>query len=185
MCVPPDIARIRQAREAAPRSSDIRDSEKLARLGYGVAERRALSPGLLDVCLNADAWSGPWATRRGFDSLLQMSSGIADAGMRWKNADKPVPLPVQALDHVTGYLMAAAAIHGLKRRFEHGQGMEARLSLAWTAKLLTDAGHAEPGQPFVPESVDDLSPAIEAAQWGPARRLLRRSRCTGRALRPP
>ena len=39
-----------------------------------------------------------------FDSLVQMSPGIADTGMRWSCADKPVPLPGQALDHATGYL---------------------------------------------------------------------------------
>ena len=58
--------------------------------------------------------------RRGFDSLLQMSSGIADWGMRRAGAEKPIPLPVQALDHATGYLLAAAAIRGLTERLRHG-----------------------------------------------------------------
>ncbi len=49
------------------------------------------------MSLNAYGWSGPWRNRRGFDSLVQMSCGIADAGMAWKHADKPVPLPLQAL----------------------------------------------------------------------------------------
>ena len=40
----------------------------LEKLGYGAEERRALAPGLIDVCLNAYGWSGPWRTRRGFDS---------------------------------------------------------------------------------------------------------------------
>ena len=43
-------------------------------------------------------WSGPWATRRGFDSLVQMSAGIAETGMHWRQSNKPVPLPVQALE---------------------------------------------------------------------------------------
>ncbi|MBX9720412.1 MAG: CoA transferase, partial [Candidatus Obscuribacterales bacterium] len=70
-------------------------------LGYGSAERRALSPGLIDVSLSAYGGSGPWAARRGFDSLVQMSTGIAEAGMNWRKTDKPIPLPVQALDHAT------------------------------------------------------------------------------------
>ena len=39
---------------------------------------------------------------------MQMSAGIADAGMRKLGKDRPTPMPVQALDHATGYLMAAA-----------------------------------------------------------------------------
>ena len=77
-------------------------ADALERLGYGVAERQALAPGLIDACLNAYGWSGPWQNRRGFDSLVQMSSGIAEAGMQWKKADQPTPLPVQALDHAPG-----------------------------------------------------------------------------------
>jgi crotonobetainyl-CoA:carnitine CoA-transferase CaiB-like acyl-CoA transferase len=50
----------------------------LDRLGFDAATRCALSPGLIDVSLDAYGWTGPWAARRGFDSLVQMSSGIAD-----------------------------------------------------------------------------------------------------------
>ena len=39
-----------------------------------------------------------------------MSRGIADTGMKQMAASGPVALPVQALDHATGYLMAAAVI---------------------------------------------------------------------------
>ena len=111
----------------------------LDRLGYDQATRRSISPGLIDISLSAYGWSGPWATRRGFDSLVQMSVGIAETGMHWQRSTKPVPLPVQALDHATGYFMAATAIRAVTRRLEEGFGTEARLSLARTAKLLTDA----------------------------------------------
>ncbi|WP_205417772.1 CoA transferase, partial [Escherichia coli] len=85
--------------------------------------------GLIDVCLNAYGWSGPWRTRRGFDSLVQMSCGLAEAGMVWRSASLPVPLPVQALDHATGYLMAAAVLTGMGQRLSRGTGYHARLSL--------------------------------------------------------
>src|SRR5215471_14499226 len=85
----------------------------LDHLGFDAVRRRSLSPGLIDVCLDAYGWSGPWASRRGFDSLVQMSAGIADAGMRMEGLGKPFPLPVQALDQATGYLMAAAAARAL------------------------------------------------------------------------
>jgi CoA-transferase family III len=143
----------------------------LERLGFGAARRRALAPGLIDVCLDAYGWSGPWAERRGFDSLVQMSAGIAHAGSSWKRSERPVPLPVQALDHATGYLAAAAAIRGVVRRLATGRGLAARLSLARTAKLLLDLGAGDDEPPFTSESPGDVAEAAEATPWGGARRL--------------
>ncbi|QQN36377.1 CoA transferase [Rahnella aceris] len=146
----------------------------LHKLGYGSEQRRAIAPGLVDVCLNAYGWSGPWRERRGFDSLVQMSCGIAEQGMQRSGRHKPVPLPVQALDHTTGYLMAAAVLHGLAQRMETGQGSECRLSLARTARELMENGTlAESGEPLI-ESADpaDFWPEQERTVWGNARRLL-------------
>ncbi|KST58808.1 acyl-CoA transferase [Methylobacterium sp. GXS13] len=140
-------------------------------LGYGPEARRALAPGLIDVSLDAYGWTGPWAGRRGFDSLVQMSCGLAEAGQRWRQAESPVPLPVQALDHATGYLMAAAVLRLLARRLSDGTGGQARLSLARTAAILIAAGPAEPAPALAPETREDLAPEIEATSWGPARRL--------------
>ncbi len=66
----------------------------LDRLGLDESRRAALRPGLIDVSLDAYGWTGPWQRRRGFDSLVQMSSGIAAEGMRWSGSDRPSPLPV-------------------------------------------------------------------------------------------
>ncbi|MGA3796788.1 CoA transferase [Pseudomonas fluorescens] len=145
-------------------------ADALERLGLGTNERRQLNPGLIDVCLNAYGWSGPWQNRRGFDSLVQMSSGIAEAGMRWKQADMPTPLPVQALDHATGYLMAASAIRLLAQRLNDGTGGSARLSLARTARLLIEHG---PGtdEALRTEDEQDQGLMVEQTPWGPAHRL--------------
>jgi len=142
----------------------------LTGLGLGAARRRALCPGLVDVSLDAYGWSGPWQGRRGFDSLVQMSSGIAEAGMRQMGRDRPTPLPVQAVDHATGYLLAAAAVRGLTGRLVAGTGCTVRASLARTAALLTGL---PPGQsmPFAPETLDDLAEHMEETTWGPARRI--------------
>lgn len=150
-------------------------ADALARLGYGVAERQKLAPGLIDVCLNAYGWSGPWQHRRGFDSLVQMSSGIAEAGMQCQQADKPTPLPVQALDHATGYLMAAAAITLLAR------GGSARLSLARTAKLLIEHG-AGTDEALRAEDESDQGLLIEQTPWGAAHRLQVPLKITGTPL---
>jgi hypothetical protein len=151
-------------------------------LGYGASARRALRPGLIDVSLSAYGWSGPWATRRGFDSLVQMSAGIAEAGMRWRQADRPVPLPVQALDHATGYFMAAMAIRAVTRRMDDGFGTEARLSLARTASLLTEADDAGPASLLAAETPADLSNVVEHTDWGDARRLAPPAAVDGAAM---
>ena len=145
-------------------------ADALQRLGFGTNQRRQLNPRLIDVCLNAYGWSGPWQNRRGFDSLVQMSSGIAEAGMHWKSADKPTPLPVQALDHATGYLMAASAIRLLAQRLSDGTGGSARLSLARTAKLLIEQG-ADPDESLRGEDQQDLGTLVEQTSWGAAHRL--------------
>ncbi|WP_199538463.1 MULTISPECIES: CoA transferase [unclassified Duganella] len=147
-------------------------SDALEGLGYGEQMRRQLNPGLVDVALDAYGWSGPLSGRRGFDSLVQMSAGIAHRGMQWRGADKPVPLPVQALDHATGYLIAAAVVRGLLNRLAEGSATRARLSLARTALLLTELSplEASGAQPLAAASDADLVPALEQTAWGEARR---------------
>ncbi|WLH11581.1 CoA transferase [Pseudomonas hefeiensis] len=156
-------------------------ADALERLGYGAEQRQRIAPGLIDVSLNAYGWSGPWQNRRGFDSLVQMSSGIAEAGMGWKQTDKPTPLPVQALDHGTGYLMAASAIVLLSRRLASGQGGSARLSLARTAKLLIEHGAGDPTL-LRAEAEDDQGLVVEQTPWGPAHRLQVPLKITGTPL---
>ncbi len=140
-------------------------------LGLGETQRRALNPGLIDVSLSAWGSSGPWSGRRGFDSLVQMASGIAEAGMRWKAANHPVPLPVQALDHATGYLMAMAALHGLVLRLRERMAVAARLSLARTAAALAGASREPTGVEFTGADEADYAESIERTAWGAARRL--------------
>jgi hypothetical protein len=133
--------------------------------------RDAVRPGLVDVSLDAYGWTGPWRNRRGFDSLVQMSSGIADAGRVAAGAVTPVPLPVQALDHATGYLMAASAITGLVLRAREGVGSHWRMSLARMAELLitTCEGVANSLESTI--DIPEPTGPIEHTSWGDARRL--------------
>jgi len=100
-----------------------------------VADRH---PSTVVVTLSAWGTTGPWAERRGFDSLVQIASGIGWA----TSADdrRPGALPCQLLDHATGYLAAAAALAGLARRARTGESTHVRLSLARTAQWLLDQG---------------------------------------------
>ncbi len=110
-------------------------------------ERR---PGLVVARLSAWGDGGPWAGRRGFDSLVQAACGIADteaAGGSVRDGGRPGALPAQALDHGTGYLMAAAVLRALsERQSGAGGGRVLRFGLATTAHWLT-RGITAPARP--------------------------------------
>ncbi|MFL6709146.1 MAG: CoA transferase [Massilia sp.] len=111
----------------------------LAALGFSTPELQALRPGLIEVSLSAYGHTGPWAQRRGFDSLVQSSSGIAWESAEAAGVAQPGPpgkLPCQALDHASGYLAAFGAMAALARRDDQGGGWRVRVSLAQTGRLL-------------------------------------------------
>lgn len=102
-----------------------------------LAERR---PGLVVARLSAWGEDGPWAGRRGFDSLVQAATGIA---VTEGPPGRPGALPAQALDHGTGYLLAAAVLRCLTERTAEGGTRLVRTALARTAAWLTGAGGEE------------------------------------------
>jgi crotonobetainyl-CoA:carnitine CoA-transferase CaiB-like acyl-CoA transferase len=109
----------------------------LDRFGLHANELAVRYPGLVIVTLNAWGHHGPWADRRGFDSVVQAPTGI---GMLEScDGETPGALPFQLLDHGTGYLAAAAALDGLRRQAAEGGTHLRRLSLARTANWLTSA----------------------------------------------
>ena len=106
---------------------------------FGLAPEALLQarPDLVIVTLSAWGSGGPWKARRGFDSLVQSACGIAERyGGATDDGWQPGALPVQALDHATGYGLAAAALALLAERLRNGRGGAARLSLARTAEEL-------------------------------------------------
>lgn len=145
--------------------------DALPDLGYDGETLRTINPRLLDVSLSAYGWTGPWAKRRGFDSLVQMSSGIADFGMKMEQVDSPFPLPAQVLDHAAGYLLGAAAVYALRQRHLHGTILRARLSLARVAHLLIPTQSQTKSDALAPETDADLTTEIEDTSWGSARRI--------------
>lgn len=127
----------------------------LERIGFGPADLAELRPGLVIADLSAYGWEGPWARRRGFDSLVQMSNGIA-----W-GEEGPSPLPVQALDHGTGWLAAAAIMTALRRQVTDGGTWRVRLSLAGTGRWLDSLGRKDPASSEV-----DFSDLLEETDSG-------------------
>ncbi|MFF9776970.1 CoA transferase [Streptomyces sp. NPDC013978] len=108
-------------------------------------------PGLIVAQLSAWGAEGPWAGRRGFDSLVQVATGIAAME---GTAERPGALPAQALDHGTGYLLAAAVLRALTEQAEQGYSRVVRLSLARTAAWLTDGIERAPGEGGAPGAPD-------------------------------
>ena len=96
---------------------------------------------------------------------------MSDEGMRIDGLEYPCPLPVQALDQATGYLMAAAVVRALLVRKVTGGALSARLSLARTAHLLASTVSSLKPPMQAPETNDDLASAIELTEWGAARRI--------------
>ncbi|MYH57691.1 MAG: acyl-CoA transferase [Boseongicola sp. SB0675_bin_26] len=141
----------------------------LDRLGYCESRRREINPDIIDVSLSAFGWTGPWRKRRGFDTVVQVNSGLAQEGMKRLGADRPVQLPIQALDHATGYLMAAAALCALRLQRADGRARSARLSLARTAHLLISNGVRDPIASTSSETC--VTELTEMTHWGPARRV--------------
>ncbi|MFP3991086.1 CoA transferase [Streptomyces sp. E11-3] len=122
---------------------------------YGLAPDALLSrrPDAIVAQLCAWGWdrSGPWAGRRGFDSLVQAASGIA--AIEAAADGTPGALPAQALDHGTGYLLAAAVLRALSDRQTHGGGRHVRLSLAGAASWLLHGIRPAPieGEAYTPQ----------------------------------
>lgn len=136
-----DVDRLRAlALEADVFSQSYRPGALAAR-GFSPEALAGLRPGI--VCVTLTAWgnSGPWRDQRGFDSIVQCVSGMADIeGRSHDKTDKPRLLPVSAIDYVAGYLMAYGTMLALGRRAKEGGSWLVRVSLARTGKWIVDRG---------------------------------------------
>ena len=118
----------------------------VASLGFSPEACAEIRPGIVTVSLSAYGHAGPWASRRGFDSLVQNASGINHAEAEAAGITTgPKELPAQALDHATGYLMAFGAMMALARKAREGGSWHVRVSLAQTAHWLTRLGRLPNG----------------------------------------
>ncbi len=114
-------------------------------LGYGaeaIAEKR---PGIVVVSLSAYGAAGPWAARRGFDSLVQTASGFNHAEGRAFGSGPPRALPMQILDHGSGHLIALGAAAALLRQQRDGGSWHVQVSLARTGQWLRGLGRVAEG----------------------------------------
>jgi crotonobetainyl-CoA:carnitine CoA-transferase CaiB-like acyl-CoA transferase len=114
----------------------------LANRGLSPEELAAVRPGLVYVSLCAFSHRGPWASRRGFDTVVQNVSGITTRQGEVFPGAEPGPqfYPVSAIDYLTGYLMAFGAMVALARRAREGGSWLVRISLAQTGRWLVNCG---------------------------------------------
>jgi crotonobetainyl-CoA:carnitine CoA-transferase CaiB-like acyl-CoA transferase len=129
------------AREADVFSQGYRPGT-LGGRGLSPEELAAIRPGLVYVSLCAFSHAGPWASRRGFDTVVQTVSGITSRQAEVVPGKTPGPqfYPVSAIDYCTGYLMAFGAMVALARRAREGGSWLVRISLAQVGKWIVDLG---------------------------------------------
>ncbi len=126
----------------------------LEALGFGAAELARIKPGLVYVSLSAYGHTGPWAGRRGFDSLVQTATGFNMAEALAFGDAMPRALPLQVLDYSTGFLMAFGGQAALMRRAQEGGSWQVRVSLARTGQWLRSLGRLQGFQDIAKPSFD-------------------------------
>ncbi len=136
----------------------------LANRGLSPKELAAVRPGLVYVSLCAFSHKGPWASRRGFDTVVQNVSGITTRQGELFPGEEPGPqfYPVSAIDYLTGYLMAFGAMAALARRAREGGSWLVRISLAQVGRWLVERGQV--GEDALRDVDKELYPA-EIARW--------------------
>ena len=143
-----------------------------------------LRPGIVFVSLSAFSHVGPWASRRGFDTVVQTVSGITSRQGELFPGAAPGPqfYPVSAIDYLTGYLMAFGAMVALARRVREGGSWLVRISLAQTGRWLVGRGQVpetdlkDVPKEFTPEELERWTmtsdtPAGRLHHLGPVVRL--------------
>ncbi|MGZ5875176.1 MAG: CoA transferase [Bradyrhizobium sp.] len=145
----------------------------LANLGFSPQEAARINPGIVFVSLSAYGHAGPWAERRGFDSLVQTATGFNHAEGQAAGIDGPKELPAQILDHVTGYLMALGAMMAKARQSREGGSWHVRVSLAQTGRWIWNLGRVPDGLKTEDLKGEAVRPFVEevASGFGPLRSI--------------
>ena len=125
------------------------------RFGFGAEAAAALRPGIVHVSLSAYGFSGPWAARRGFDSLVQTATGFNHAEAEAAGLAEPKPMPLQVLDYGAAYVLAFGAQAALWRQAREGGSWQVRVSLAGVGHWLRSLGR-------VPDGLQAVRPGFAA-----------------------
>lgn len=134
--------------------------------GYSPEALARVRPGIVYVSLSAYGHVGPWAHKRGFDSLTQTAIGFNRDEADAAGEATPRALPMQVLDHASGYLMALGAMAALHRRATEGGSWLVRVSLAQTGMWLRSLGRVEDGFACPDLKHDDVTDLLETHPSG-------------------
>src|SRR5882757_7457922 len=145
----------------------------IASLGFSPQDAADINPGIVYVSLSAYGHAGPWAERRGFDSLVQTSTGFNHAEGQAAGVDGPKELPAQMLDHATGYLMAFGAMMAKARQSREGGSWHVRVSLAQTGRWIWNLGRLADGLKIEDLKSEAVRPFVEEVPsgFGPLRSI--------------
>ena len=126
----------------------------LDHFGFGPYDVAALSPCIVYVSLSAYSRLGPWHARRGYDSIVQMASGMAVAEGESTGKGRPTHVAASALDYATGYLAAAAVMLALVR---DRAAQHVQCSLAQTREWLERLGRMPLPRDVTRPEADDVA----------------------------
>ena len=97
---------------------------------------------------------------------MQNANGINHAEAEAAGSTQPKPLPCQAIDHATGYLMAFGAMTALARRVTQGGSWHVRVSLAQTGRWIRGLGRVEGGLDCPDPGFEDVRDRLEDSVSG-------------------
>ena len=160
----------------------------LERRGFSPAALAERRPGIVYVTISAFSRAGPWAQRRGYDTLVAAASGLT-----WTGSGDPARLPCQPLDYLTGYLGAFGAMLALQRRAQQGGSWHVQLSLertsAWIREMTVALGREDAVATVVPPAAEIVDLYAESpSRFGSLRHLkpvVQMSDTPARWERPP
>ncbi|KAH9956326.1 CoA-transferase family III domain-containing protein [Lactifluus volemus] len=153
----------------------------LAERGFGPEACAAMRPGIVHASLSAFSPGGPWMDVKSFDSLVQTLGGfnvqeaeayadyIRETCGEEEAATLPPyrALPMQALDHAAGYLLAFGIAAALCKTVTEGGSWRVHVSLSATLLWIRRLGSLHPlsafgeGRPLPPRGDVPLDPEIE------------------------
>lgn len=165
---PTNAARLRELATTADAFVQSYRPGGLAALGLDAASLAALNPDIVVAELCAYGWDGPWAGKRGFDSLAQTATGFNVAEAEAAGVPAPKVMPCQPLDHASGYLLALGVQAAWLRRATEGGSWRVRVSLARTGMWLRSLGRVPDGFAIPDPSHADVSDLldVEHGAWG-------------------
>jgi crotonobetainyl-CoA:carnitine CoA-transferase CaiB-like acyl-CoA transferase len=159
-------ARLRELLAQADIFSQGYRPRALADLGFSPQDAARINPGIIFVSLSAYGHVGPWAGRRGFDSLVQTTTGFNHAEGQAAGIDGPKELPAQILDHASGYLMAFGAMMAKARQAREGGSWHVQVSLAQTGRWIWNLGSVPDGLKAEDLKTEAIEPFVEQAPSG-------------------